>query len=196
MTRPTISAISQRDSRSVTQQLALVIGASLFVALCARLSVPLPFTPVPLTLGNFAVVLVGLLLGSRGGFAALLLYLAEGSLGLPVFSPAGPGGIAQILGPTGGYLIAYPFAALLAGWLAERGSRKFLHMILAATAGEAVLFAVGLAWLMALAHVSPLQAAQFGLYPFIFAEVIKVMAAAGIATRVRWFPQAHSATRE
>src|SRR5215467_356222 len=81
------------------EQGAIVVGASLFVALCARVTVPLPFTPVPLTLQNFGVLVVGLLLGSRRGFAALAVYLVEGAFGLPVFNPAGPGGIAQILGP-------------------------------------------------------------------------------------------------
>src|SRR6267154_5209278 len=96
--------VLEQPSRTVewAKQAAIVIGASLVVALCARVTVPLPFTPVPLTLQNFGVVLVGLLLGSRRGFAALALYLIEGALGFPVFNPTGPGGIAQIVGPTGG----------------------------------------------------------------------------------------------
>src|ERR1700726_2943464 len=89
-------------------QVATVVGASLFVALCARIALPLPFTPVPLTLQNLGVLLVGLTLGGRRGFAALVLYLAEGLLGLPVFSPTGPGGLAQLLGPTGGFLLPSP----------------------------------------------------------------------------------------
>src|SRR5437879_11460869 len=97
------------------KQAALVVGASLFVALCAKVTVPLPFTPVPLTLQNFGVLVVGLVLGPRRAFAALALYLAEGAAGLPVFNPAGPGGIAQLFGATGGYLLAYPFVAGLAG---------------------------------------------------------------------------------
>src|SRR6266849_10813137 len=101
------------------KQAAVLVGASLFVALCARVTVPLPFTPVPLTLQNFGVLLVGLTLGSRCGFAALALYLVEGAVGMPVFNPAGPGGIAQLLGATGGYLLAYPLLAALAGWIRE-----------------------------------------------------------------------------
>src|SRR6266481_8322080 len=119
----------ERPSRTVewAKQAAIVIGASLVVALCARLTLPLPFTPVPLTLQNFGVLLVGLLLGSRRGFAALALYLVEGVSGLPVFSPAGPGGIAQIVGPTGGFLMAYPLVAFTAGWIFERNTpRKVL----------------------------------------------------------------------
>src|SRR5579862_748555 len=164
------------------KQVALVVGASLFVALCARVTLPLPFTPVPLTLQNFGVLLVGLTLGSRRGFAALALYLAEGMAGLPVFNPTGLGGIAQLIGPTGGYLLAYPFVAAVAGYLSERGSRSFIRFALASVAGEVVLFTCGLAWLSVLTHSFKL-AVQYGLAVFVFAEVVIVMAAAGIANR-------------
>src|SRR5579871_4379239 len=135
--------LSQTRAAEWAKQGALVVGASLFVALCARVTIPLPFTPVPLTLQNCGVLLVGLALGSRRGFAALALYLAEGASGLPVFNPAGPGGIAQMLGPTGGYLMAYPLVAMLAGWIAERGSKSFVRFAVAALAAEVLLFASG-----------------------------------------------------
>src|ERR1700690_393321 len=124
-------------------QAAIVIGASLLVALCARLTLPLPFTPVPLTLQNFGVLLVGLTLGSRRGFAALLLYLVEGASGMPVFNPAGPGGVAQLMGATGGFLLAYPFVAWLAGWIMERGRATFARAATAGLLAEIVLFAGG-----------------------------------------------------
>jgi biotin transport system substrate-specific component len=173
------------------RQASIVIGATIFIALCARVTLPLPFTPVPLTLQNFAVLLVGMLLGWRRGFAALALYLAEGASGLPVFNPAGPGGIAQLLGPTGGYLLAYPFVAAVAGCIAEAGQRTFARLLAAGFAAELVLFAGGIGWLAMLTH-SMAQAVQFGLYWFIFAEVIKVMMAAAIASgwsRARRFRQ-------
>lgn len=169
------------------KQAAIVIAASLFVALCARVTVPLPFTPVPLTLQNFGVLTVGLLLGSRRGFAALSLYLVEGAFGLPVFSPSIlGGGIAQILGPTGGFLMAYPLVAFVAGWIYEqrsdRGSRRFGWAALSAVAAEVVLFAGGLSWLAVLTHSVSL-ALRYGLYWFIFAEIIKVLMATAVATR-------------
>jgi biotin transport system substrate-specific component len=170
------------------QQAALVIGASLFVALCARITIPLPFTPVPLTVQNFGVLLVGLLLGSRRGFAALVLYLAEGAAGLPVFNPTGPGGIAQLLGATGGFLLAYPFVAAVAGFIMERGKKSFARALTAGFLGEIVLFAGGLTWLAILTH-SVSRAVRWGLYWFVFAEVIKVMMAAALATRVRRNPK-------
>jgi len=123
------AAVAARAERAIfisdaVEQGALIVGASLLVALCARVTLPLPFTPVPLTLQNFAVLLVGLTLGPRRAFAAMVLYLIEGASGLPVFNPLGPGGIAQIIGPTGGYLMAYPFVAALAGFLSA-GSKSF-----------------------------------------------------------------------
>jgi len=159
-------------------QIAIIVSASLFVALCARIYIPLPGTPVPLTVQNLGVLLVGLALGSRRGFAALALYLAEGAAGLPVFSPHGLGGIAQILGPTGGYLIAYPFVAALTGYIFERGKPVFARAVLACLAGEVLLFTFGISWLYVLTH-SLARALSFGLYWFIFAEVLKIMLAAG-----------------
>jgi biotin transport system substrate-specific component len=164
------------------RQVAVVVGASLFVALCARITIPLPFTPVPLTVQNFGVLLVGLLLGSRRGFAALVLYLAEGAIGMPVFSPVGPAGIAHLLGPTGGFLLAYPLVAWLAGFIMESGSKTFARATLGGLLGEVVLFAGGLSWLAVLTH-SVTQAFRWGFYWFVFAEVIKVMMAGGIAAR-------------
>lgn len=176
-------AVEQVRPATAVHKIALIVGGSLFVALCARLSLPLPFTPVPLTLANLGVLVVGLALGSRAGFAALALYLAEGAMGLPVFS-VGPGGIAQLLGPTGGYLMAYPVAAFLAGLIAERGPKNFARFTVAAIAAEIVIFAGGLAWLATLPLGGASQAVRFGLYPFVFAEVMKVMSAAGIRTVV------------
>ena len=165
------------------KQAAIVTAASLFVALCARVTVPLLFTPVPLTLQNFGVLAVGLLLGSRRGFAALTLYLVEGAFGLPVFSPAILGsGITHLVGPTGGFLMAYPLVAFVAGYVYEHTSRRFAWAAVSAVAAELVLFAGGLSWLAALTHSVSL-ALWYGLYWFVFAEVIKVLMAAAVSSR-------------
>jgi biotin transport system substrate-specific component len=166
-----------------SRQLVLVVGATLFIALCAHISISLmPLTPVPLTVQNFGVLLVGLLLGSRRGFAALVLYLVEGMVGLPVFNPTGPGGIAQLFGVTGGFLLIYPFVAFLAGYIFERGTKSFVGAAMAGLLAEVLLFAGGLTWLYVFTH-SLAKAAYFGLYWFVGAEVLKVMLGAAIATR-------------
>src|SRR5215468_1368292 len=178
--------IGRSKSADAALQAAIIVAASLFVAACARFSLPIPGTPVPLSLQNFAVLLVGLSLGSRRGFLALALYLAEGAAGLPVFSPIGAPGLLRFAGPTAGYLIAYPFVAALAGYIFERGKQTFSRAFSAAIAGELLLFACGISWLYVLTH-SLARAIAFGLYWFIFAEVMKVMLAAGIVTSWRRF---------
>jgi biotin transport system substrate-specific component len=184
MSKPAIQTLGSQQEHvfEAARQVALVVGASLLVALCARITIPLLFTPVPLTVQNFGVLLVGLLLGSRRGFAALALYLAEGAMGMPVFSPMGPGGIAQLLGPTGGFLLAYPLVAWLAGYVMEHGRKSFARAAMGGLLSEVVLFAGGLTWLAVLTH-SVAQAIRWGLYWFLFAEIIKVLMAAGIAAR-------------
>jgi|SRR5208337_3058263 len=185
MAKAAVLATPQERAIETGRQVALVAGASLLVALCARVTIPLmPLTPVPLTMQNFGVLLAGLLLGSRRGFAALMLYLIEGAAGLPVFNPTGPGGIAQLLGPTGGFLMVYPFVAFLAGYIFERGTKSFARAAIAGILAEISLFVGGLAWLYLFTH-SLAKAAYLGLYWFLAAEVIKVMFAAAIASRWR-----------
>jgi biotin transport system substrate-specific component len=187
MSSPATQVASPRNRVvEIASQIAIVFAASFFVAVCARIYIPLPGTPVPLTVQNLGVLLIGLALGSRRGFAALALYLAEGASGLPVFSPHGLGGIAQILGPTGGYLVAYPFVAALTGYIFERGKATFARAAFASLAGEVLLFTFGISWLYVLTH-SLARALSFGLYWFIFAEVIKIMLAAGAVRSWRSF---------
>jgi len=185
MAKVALQTLSTQQSRGfeAVRQVALVVGASLFVALCARITIPLPFTPVPLTVQNFGVLLVGLMLGSKRGFAALALYLAEGAIGMPVFNPTGMGGVAQLLhGATSGFLLAYPLVAWIAGYVMEHGRKSFARAAVGGLLGEIVLFTSGLAWLAVLTH-SVAQAFRWGFYWFMFAEIIKVMMAAGIAAQ-------------
>ena len=187
MDRFAVNDVAYGDSsRSLhwAKEIGLVVSASLFVALCARVTLPLPFTPVPLTLQNFGVLLVGLTLGARRGFAAMVLYLLEGVAGLPVFNPTGPGGIAQLMGPTGGFLMAYPLVAGVAGLIFNTGKRTFARAAVSGFLAEIVLFASGIGWLV-IVTLSLSQAVRFGLYWFVFAEVLKIMFAAAIAVRVR-----------
>jgi biotin transport system substrate-specific component len=176
-------------SRTTAGKASVVISASLFVAVCAHCTVPLWFTPVPLTLSDLAVLMVGLLLGPRMAFAALALYLAEGAAGLPVFAPGGLGGVAQLFGPTGGYLIAYPFAAAVAGALARIPVRlpRFPLALVAAFAGSTLLMASGAAWFALYAHHSATITFDLAVLPFLPGQVVKVICAAGIfASLSRW----------
>ena len=154
----------------------LIMGASVMTALAAQIAIPLPWTPVPVTGQSFAVLLTGMVLGSRRGFLALALYLAEGAAGLPVFAGGGAG-TALLLGPTGGYLIAFPLAAALTGFLAERSwDRRLLSTLAAMLIGSSVIFAGGLAWLAR--FVPPGQLLVTGLIPFIPGDVVKALLAA------------------
>ena len=163
-----------------------VILMTALTATAAQVSIPLPFTPVPLTLTPMIVLLGGAALGSRLGMASQVLYLALGIAGLPVFAASAvlPPGALRLLGPTGGYLMAYPFAAFLAGYLAERGfDRRYATSVLAMLAGLAVVFAFGVTWLAFFARpvASGFGAAlATGLYPFVVADLVKVCIAAAV----------------
>lgn len=168
----------------------LVAGGSLLVALCAQVSLPLPFSPVPVTGQTFAVLLLGATFGARRSAAALALYLAEGAAGLPVFSPAGALGLARLLGPTGGYLLAFPAAAFLAGWILERSQRRaWWSWLVAVLAAEAVIFGAGVWWLRAVTLTGWAEAAQLGLLPFLPGEILKVALLAAALPASWWAAQ-------
>ena len=158
------------------QNTGLIIGASVVTALAAQIAIPLPWSPVPITGQTFAVLLSGAVLGARRAFLAQLLYLAEGAIGLPVFA-GGVAGAVKFAGPTGGYLIAFPFAAALTGWLCQRGwDRRFLTMLAAMLLGSTVIFALGLAMLSRYVPADQLLAA--GVFPFLPGDLIKSSLAA------------------
>jgi biotin transport system substrate-specific component len=135
---------------------------------------------VPITLQTFGVLLIGFALGSRRALAAMMLYLIEGASGLPVFSPAGPGGIATLLGSTGGFLFAYPVAAYVAGLLARKRN-SFVSLISAAALAELVIFSSGALCLLALTGATPAKVLSLAVLPFIPGEVLKIAAASGLA---------------
>ena len=154
---------------------------------------PLPFTPVPLTLSDFAVLLVGLLLGPEMAFAALALYLAEGAAGLPVFAPSGPGGMAQLRGITAGYLIAYPFAAAIAGYLVraitQAGARapRYAAAFAGALVASTLIMASGAGWISFFTHHNAELSFRLAVLPFLPGQAVKIIAAAGLYTTLaRW----------
>jgi biotin transport system substrate-specific component len=168
-------------SSGVSRGAAVLLG-SLLVAVCAHVSIPLLFTPVPVTLQTFAVLLLGLLLSPASAFAALVLYLLEGAAGLPVFSPHGPGGLLQILGPTGGYLLSYPFAAALTSLIARRiGRASFSSYTFSAAVGSLLILALGASWFAVVAHQSVGTALTMTVWLFLPGDALKLCASAGTA---------------
>lgn len=169
----------------------LVVGFSLLTALSARIVIPLPFTPVPITGQTFAVLLTGAALGARRGAAAMGLYVLEGLVGLPVFA-GGASGLARLLGPTGGYLLGYIAAAYLTGTLAERGWDRTVRWAAAAmAAGNVIVYLFGVPWLALVPRVVGgvalgwERAVTLGLLPFIPGDLIK-LAAAAVALPGAW----------
>ena len=175
------------DSRGwqAAERAGAVAFVTVLTAIAAQVSIPLPFTPVPFTFQPMIVLVGGLALGARLGMSSQILYLALGMAGLPVFaaSPILPPGVARLLGPTGGYLMSYPFAACLAGYLAERGfDRRYTTSVVAMSAGLAVIFLVGVSWLGFVVQPSRGVAGALaaGFYPFVLPDLLKLLAAAGV----------------
>ncbi|HEX6631442.1 MAG TPA: biotin transporter BioY [Gemmatimonadaceae bacterium] len=176
-----MTTLSLARPRSRAVLLTGIVGFAVALALASQVAVPLPFTPVPVTLQPMLVVLAGLWLGPRAAAASTVLYLMAGAAGLPVFTPFGAPGLARLVGPTGGYLLAYPVAAAVTGLLADR-ARGMAPRIGAALAGMLVLYLGGLAQLAILTG-SLQQAALLGALPFAALDAVKAVIAALLAPR-------------
>ena len=160
----------------------MLLAAGLTAA-AAQFTLPLPFTAVPLTLTPFAVMLTGAALGSRLGFLSQLLYLATGVAGIAVFAPSAvlPPGAGRLVGPTGGYLMAYPVAAFVTGWLAERGwDRRYVTSLGSMVVGLSIIFVCGVSWLSLLPGQTLASAAAQGFLPFIWVDLLKAAVAAKV----------------
>jgi len=161
----------------------IVLAGSTLIAISAHIALPLYFTPVPLTLQPLAVLVLALLLSPRLAAATLVTYLAEGALGLPVFTPSPAiAGLAHLFGPTGGYLLAYPLAAAVISFLWRRTGRGFAAAAISATAGNLIILASGALWLAALTHASVSAVLAMGVLPFLPGDALKIAAAAALAT--------------
>ena len=167
----------------VAAEMLLVVGASLLIALAAQVSVPLPFTPVPLTLQPLAVILIGVTLGATRGAAAAMLYLLEGASGMPVFAGGGSG-IVWLLGPTAGYLYSYPLAAGLAGFISERGwGGTLLRATTGMLAALGVIYLGGWSWLAL--QFGAQKAWTAGVAPFVIADIVKVAIGAALLPKAQ-----------
>lgn len=168
------------------RHLALIVAGALLVYLSARISIPLGFTPVPITGQTFGVLLVGGALGFRRGFASIGLYVLIGLVGVPFFAE-GKGGLTIVLGATGGYLIGFILAGAIVGRLAELGwDRNLLGSIGAMVVGSAVIYLIGVPWLAVVANMAPSDAIANGLTPFLLTDAIKLLAAALLFPAAWW----------
>jgi biotin transport system substrate-specific component len=178
------SILSDRIRGRAALNMLLIAGASVFIAIAAQIAVPIPGSPVPLTMQPLAVLLVGVVLGSWRGAAAAALYLMEGLGGLPVFAQGHGGPFWLTAGPTAGYLLSYPFAAFVAGWVSERGfGSTVLRAVAGMLAALAVIYAGGWSWLAALSGTK--AAFAMGIAPFLIADIIKVALGAALLPRAQ-----------
>jgi biotin transport system substrate-specific component len=168
------------------RHLLLVVVGAVFIFLTAKVSVMLPGNPVPFTLQNFGVLVVGGALGLRRGGAAALLYVALGVIGLPFFAE-GKGGVSVMWGATGGYLVGFVVAAAVVGRLAELGWDRRIGGAIGATAiGTAVIYALGVPWLAFVTDMTLAEAIQVGLLPFLVIDTVKLLAAAAVFPAAWW----------
>jgi biotin transport system substrate-specific component len=173
------------------QEVLLVLAGTAILAVAAKVKVP--FYPVPMTLQTLAVMLIAATYGTRLAVTTMIAYLAEGMLGLPVFAGAAIPSPVYFLGPTGGYLVAYPLAALIVGYAADRGWGRSIPKLLAAMAvADIVVFALGFAWLAAFAHmasgatgIGAAKAFAGGVAPFVLGDLLKIVLAA-LAVPAGW----------
>jgi biotin transport system substrate-specific component len=185
-----VGTLASRTDLSPALEAVAVLFVAVLTAVAAQVTVQLPFTPVPLTLQPMIVLLGGAALGARLGMASQILYLCAGAAGLPVFAASTVllPGVLRLLGPTGGYLFSYPFAAYLTGLLAERGfDRRYLTSVLAMAAGLAVIFTGGVTWLALFARPGAVGfevALATGFYAFLPVDIYKILVAATILPAV------------
>ncbi|MGK5594502.1 MAG: biotin transporter BioY [Parachlamydiaceae bacterium] len=163
-------ALKTYRTESSAKEIAIVFAASLFIAICSQVAVPLFFTPVPMTLQTFAIATMGWMLGAKRGAFAVLAYLLEGVMGLPVF-PGLSSGVVMLIGPTGGYLLGFIIAAMLSGAITHKTS-NIGRLALGFGLCSIVIHLCGLPWLSLWTGIG--QAFQLGLFPFIIGDLVKI----------------------
>ena len=168
------------------RHVALVIAGAFLIYLTAKISIPLPGTPVPVTGQTFGVLLVGGALGFRRGLAATALYVALGVIGLPFFAE-GKGGLSIVLGARGGYLVGFLVAGALVGRLAELGwDRRLAGAVGAMAIGNALIYVIAIPWLAVVTHSGLGTALGLGFFPFILGDVLKLVLAALVFPAAWW----------
>lgn len=181
-------ALHQSKQNSFQTDLMIVLGASLIICLASPIAIRFPFTPVPITLQCHVILLLAVLLGSKRGALAVIAYLAEGAMGLPVFA-GGKSGVLHLLGPTGGYLFGYAAAALATGFLMEKVFKRTpLHALYAMGIGNVLLYGFGLPWLSL--YCGWKLAFKCGMFPFLIGDFLKLIVAGKLLQNFRYFTEA------
>jgi len=178
-----IETLTKHQSAAIT--ISAAFTGSLLLALLAHLSIPVPFSPVPITGQTFGILFLGAMLGSRIGTLSVIMYISEGLMGLPVFA-GGTMGFLYLLGPTGGYLLGFIPAVYLVGYLSEQGwINNFTSAFLTMTIGTSVIFIFGISWLAITAGLG--TALSIGLYPYLPGAAVKIILASGIVYSINRF---------
>ena len=192
-TAPSQASVSWLPASHAARFFIAIIAGSALLAISAHISIPLFFTPVPFTLQPMAVLFLGLLLDPAVAFATLFAYLIEGASGLPVFAPQGAPSFLHLMGPTGGYLLSYPFAAMLVSKLYRTlRPASFTTAALSAAAGAVVYFAAGASWLAVITHQPMSIALKLAVWPFLAGDALKVILAASIITGLTRLKDRHN----
>ena len=179
-------ALPALQNNRFLRESGIILGSSIIISFCAPISIPLPFTPIPLAIAPQVVLLLSVLLGSQRATLAVIAYLLQGAIGLPVFAAGGVQGILRLVGPTGGYLLGYILAAFVTGLICEKMKKRSQGKVFGAMiAGNSIIFLCGLAHL---SHFVPMGSLLFlGFFPFVGGEIVKLILAQRALRLLRFF---------
>lgn len=179
----TSGAVAVDNQKIRTKQMVLIALMTAVTCVLGPLSIPLPFSPVPISLTNFAIFLAIFILGMKNGTISFIIYLLLGAVGVPVFSSF-RGGLQVLAGPTGGYLIGFIFLALIMGFALDHFDRKLVPTIIGMIIGMAVCYAFGTVWLAKLLSLSFKEGLMMGVIPYLAGDVAKIIIAAIVGPKL------------
>lgn len=179
----TSGTVAVDNQKIRTKQMVLIALMTAVTCVLGPLSIPLPFSPVPISLTNFAIFLAIFILGMKNGTISFIIYLLLGAVGVPVFSSF-RGGLQVLAGPTGGYLIGFIFLALIMGFALDHFDRKLVPTIIGMIIGMAVCYAFGTVWLAKLLSLSFKEGLMMGVIPYLPGDAAKIIIAAVVGPKL------------